>query len=115
MSHQGERQFLSFDLSSQFHLCCLVLFTSDLQHTFISKYGGRIYLGTLMRSKIIANDLKPTFIYFPKGASRNINKRGLQVEVWVLVFCMGKDLKGKVSEVSCYMVLRKQLIIGKSL
>lgn len=68
-----------------------------------------------MKSKLITNGLKPPFIYFPKGASRNINKRGLQVEVWALVFSMEKDLKGKVSEVSSYMVIRKQLIIGKSL
>lgn len=81
MPHQGEHQFLSFALSSQFHFCCLVLFASDLQHTFISKYGGRMHPGTLMKSKIITNGLKPQFIYFPKGASRNINKRRLQVEV----------------------------------
>lgn len=53
---------------------------------------------TLMKSKIITNGLKPPFMYLPKGASRNINKTGLQVEVCVLVFCMEKDLKGKVSE-----------------
>jgi len=70
MSHQGEHQSVSFAPRSQFHLCCLILCTRDLQHTFISKYSERTHTVTLMKSKIITEGLKPLFMYFPKGAWR---------------------------------------------
>lgn len=71
MLHQGEYQSVSVASSFQFHLCCLILFTSDYYYTlFTLKYGGKMHIGTLVKSKIITDSLKPPFICFPKGTWR---------------------------------------------